>query len=813
MDTEPAPDGTDTGQASTREADEQTVYVSFREDRKLAHKGQRKGAYSYRYFLVDAHGNETLAAYAEDQGDAHYLYKSVDGFSLGPPLACHNRRELLSWLEGVVQGTQQAAGFHLEQDDDAVLAETVKERGAAAPLPTYIAYRRENFMYEDGHRGIHWWLVDNNKHEHLAVTGEERETRDGHYTYRAEEPLNSIHPFESGNANGVYAYLDQLTTHPDSGSGGQASDHHAAGGHSSPGRSPIKRFVTGTRSPRKRVSSSVHSPKSKASPSKRAFELPRPPPHLSLDSPQSLFPQPHTSAANGDRVQQAQQAQHAQPAAPLTLGIGSAADPQFTARRVQLLTEAQDALRELASMHLSLRLVAATGLVKAVGELRQHPEPSIAQLASWLADQWQRIVARHLTVLTDPRYLQDPQTEAERVIQKGQAAITGTVIPPAVTWHALAASAPQAATAGALVWPPAALPAAYGGASGSQMAFGAAAAPVVRGDPGHGGTAGYTSGFGAVPANGSRTGPPMASPSWLAQGPGNLDVPGTAAASNPSKPPAAAANRTVERRRLDRELSTPAPAFGPAEAANRAAAAAAAAARLQLTTPAGSQRSASPSKAPSELPADAAPSEEPQPDAEAGDQPDDKQAESEAVPEPALDPSTVSGAKSQPESSSKAGSGSQTPSPSGPATASKAGKASAAGKSGKAARTARAPGDPEWDMPPETVVDEEEDDFTDTPLGRTIVFLRSQKERLSNCRFGHVVPIVSATVDGALARLNLHNWSRSRTPLRSIKELGASLMRDAQKLSRDKSTALNKRLKREVLQSLDNLLAKIEAIK
>ena len=35
--------------------------------------------------------------------------------------------------------------------------------------------------------------------EHLAVVGYERDTKDGHYSYRAQPPFNKLQPLDSSN--------------------------------------------------------------------------------------------------------------------------------------------------------------------------------------------------------------------------------------------------------------------------------------------------------------------------------------------------------------------------------------------------------------------------------------------------------------------------------------------------------------------------------------------------------------------------------------------------------------------------------------
>ena len=54
--------------------------------------------------------------------------------------------------------------------------------------------RRERLQQEDGRRANNFYLQDSLGGEHLAVVGEERDTRDGHYLYRAMPPFDVLHP-------------------------------------------------------------------------------------------------------------------------------------------------------------------------------------------------------------------------------------------------------------------------------------------------------------------------------------------------------------------------------------------------------------------------------------------------------------------------------------------------------------------------------------------------------------------------------------------------------------------------------------------
>jgi len=72
--------------------------------------------------------------------------------------------------------------------------------------------RQEKFEHSDGHRGQKWFLVDESGHEQLAVVAEERETRDGHYIYKAEGPLAAQHPEVASNMSVVSQWLDGVGT-------------------------------------------------------------------------------------------------------------------------------------------------------------------------------------------------------------------------------------------------------------------------------------------------------------------------------------------------------------------------------------------------------------------------------------------------------------------------------------------------------------------------------------------------------------------------------------------------------------------------
>ncbi|KAF6263367.1 hypothetical protein COO60DRAFT_458910 [Scenedesmus sp. NREL 46B-D3] len=174
-----------------------TVFASY-EEVKVA-VGSKK---VLKIFLIDRAGRKHLAATGEDLGDAHYLYKSTKPFSKYGRLECHNRNELHIWLEMVISessGPSQAA--HLGGDEQ-------------HPEGVYfLSHRYERAVYPDGRRLNRWYLMDQHGNSHLAVLGIERDTKDGHYQYSAEEPFAGILPLHCSNQSGVFKWLEAMITH------------------------------------------------------------------------------------------------------------------------------------------------------------------------------------------------------------------------------------------------------------------------------------------------------------------------------------------------------------------------------------------------------------------------------------------------------------------------------------------------------------------------------------------------------------------------------------------------------------------------
>ena len=59
----------------------------------------------------------------------------------------HNRKELLSWLDKIIDDTQRAHNFHLVSDDEDVLSASVAP-GSPVNLPTFITFRSFSHIFK-----------------------------------------------------------------------------------------------------------------------------------------------------------------------------------------------------------------------------------------------------------------------------------------------------------------------------------------------------------------------------------------------------------------------------------------------------------------------------------------------------------------------------------------------------------------------------------------------------------------------------------------------------------------------------------------
>ncbi|KAL4526835.1 hypothetical protein Ndes2526A_g01264 [Nannochloris sp. 'desiccata'] len=196
---------------------EEPVFVQLVEARfqtsnrpQKSHRGGNHAhTYGIRFFLVDSKGNQHLAATGVDNGDSHYEYTNQPGF---PTLQCHNKGDVKMWGDSIIAKSQDRGGFHTD-----VVSDEIPPAGVAVTLPKFISYSESKEELPDGRHLLRWYLMDDQGHNHLAVTGEEKETRDGHYTYSTEAYFTNAAPLEAKNQDEVKKWIDSMLVKPQQG--------------------------------------------------------------------------------------------------------------------------------------------------------------------------------------------------------------------------------------------------------------------------------------------------------------------------------------------------------------------------------------------------------------------------------------------------------------------------------------------------------------------------------------------------------------------------------------------------------------------
>lgn len=206
------------------------VYVQLKEEREPSgtrSRSSRSGSgggshhkYTLRFYLVDTLGGIHHCATGIDVGDSHYEYHNETGF---PFLHCFNKTEVRKWADGIIHRSQARVGFHTDVVQDIEPPPGTDAAAVLQTLPTFVSYSEQKETLVDGRHRIRWYLLDTGGHHHLAVTGEEKETRDGHYSYHTESIFDRAAPLEAGNQESVKRWLEAMISHqvppPSSGTG------------------------------------------------------------------------------------------------------------------------------------------------------------------------------------------------------------------------------------------------------------------------------------------------------------------------------------------------------------------------------------------------------------------------------------------------------------------------------------------------------------------------------------------------------------------------------------------------------------------
>lgn len=422
----------------------QPVYVSFREER-ISGTGRpvtsrratsTHARHTIKFYLIDTHAQEIVAVTGEDQGDAHYIYTNESGF---PALEVHNKRKVEEFLHCLIHASQERAGYHT-----GVVLDEVPADSNEIKLPDFVAYRQEKLADDTGRHVLRYWLVDTSGGEHLAVVGEEKDTRDGHYAYHTVGVFDVKYPLEESNQTAVHIWLNHMTQH-----GGLVENPSYAMGPSRPGTGlmldagtpitfsaqPIRRGPG--RPALKRAGKGTELLRQATTNWKR-----RGPGHWR----QALHPDQEVRElvaaelrkwAGEEGIKRDLMKQQAlsflkyQLSADETLsverclailkGAAVASERRAGAKDQDQLRATVGALRDLSHMPAPLDLIGVPGLKETLHTIAQkHQNKMVATLANDLLELWLKTAVAHVHVLAHPRYEEDPRSAIESKIADEQ---------------------------------------------------------------------------------------------------------------------------------------------------------------------------------------------------------------------------------------------------------------------------------------------------------------------------------------------------------------------------------------------------------
>jgi hypothetical protein len=354
--------------------------------------------------------------------------------------------------------------------------------------------------------------MDDQGHNHLAVTGEEKETRDGHYIYNTEAFFSNAAPLEARNQEDVKRWIDSMLVKPQQGTpvmvpavpmalrtaaqrgpktvhtksglgsgvgasggginvhmmstglrtgvGGRFSTPGSAGGSGrgrgrgrgrGPGRPPrpsitglgtggygtggglgtggygtggarygndsLLRQATGNMVRRGRGGWKLVDPDRDAR-ELIAAELRR---WAQEEAIRRETVKNEALAYTNDLLSDGDSAA-VKRALPVLQGVASGQVPLPAAGVIgtmpqrKALVAVLGALREISHLRASLELVAYPGLKTALAELAEHSQIEVKKLASSTLENWLRVVLAQVTVLSEPRYVEDPRPILENLI-------------------------------------------------------------------------------------------------------------------------------------------------------------------------------------------------------------------------------------------------------------------------------------------------------------------------------------------------------------------------------------------------------------
>ena len=395
-------------------------FVSFREV---------KTGPCHRYYLIrgDSRGGQTLGAVgtpsssgAASGAQPAYDYRNARNFTNHGTLATQSKRELMTWLDGVVaegiarQAVETGGGAPAESgranDDDG--GPVGGQGGGSGVNPSsprgseWINFSQDKFSFPDGRRGIRFYLVDAQGGATAAVLGEERDTRDGHYVYRKDDDFTAGPPLNCGNLTGVHRWLRDMCAGgagvllgtagghvPKRGGakgGGAGRGVGASGGNRNDREHPLD--VLGKRRAPSEHHRSSHTGDEDTIATRRLRVEEREVRWLTARRAALAFVReeihPHTQSeitkvakALAEHVADSEEAH-------FPGGTNKTKGKKAKERAENALARVVEALRSLSSQYVSLKVMDGTNIVPTVASLRTHPHPTVAKMAEGLCTQW-----------------------------------------------------------------------------------------------------------------------------------------------------------------------------------------------------------------------------------------------------------------------------------------------------------------------------------------------------------------------------------------------------------------------------------------
>eukprot|EP00775_Hariotina_reticulata_P011533 gene11533-11676_t len=357
-----------------------TAFVSYEEAKQNI--GQKK---VLKIFLVGKDGKKHLAVTGEDLGDAHYHYRSSKPFKK---------------LEMVIhESGGQQEGAHLQADEQ-------------HPDGVYFtSHRSERAHYPDGRRCNRWYLIDQHGGSHLAVIGVERDTKDGHYSYSAEEPFASIAPLHCSNQAGVFKWLEKMITHHAAGSGDAGGGPHSgagsaavSGGPADPGarRQPLVINLSTILQARKSAAAIASQQAIIAEGNFRA----KPKIKTSESKPATTAKHKAVGIVQQMQIKKVRKMQEDVRAEEEKLQTSHLARlRRAAAAEVQGDTAAKAVT--LGWLHTGLTAEEEEIVISGVQRCLHHPHAAVTSMAQHLLDHWKWQLAGHMHVMTRPEYMED----------------------------------------------------------------------------------------------------------------------------------------------------------------------------------------------------------------------------------------------------------------------------------------------------------------------------------------------------------------------------------------------------------------------